>query len=279
MDAPAIINLLLLTLVQSITEFFPVSSSAHLIIISNLFQDQYQLSLQGLSLHILLHMGSASAIIVYFFQDWKKYFVSFFSNAKKHQLQVKHWDQDGKMLLNLSIATLPAVVIGFFFYDFIAENLRNVYVVSSALTIGAIILFFADKLHQQTSRSEINSLNFQSYLLLGFVQALAFIPGVSRSGIIISMALLLKFDKNASIKIAFLMSCPVIIGATTHELLFNFDSLIFENFLVATLCYLFAFFSSLIVIRLLLSYINKYSFSIFVIYRIMMSLILIFFLA
>jgi undecaprenyl-diphosphatase len=223
-------------------------------------------------------MGSASAIVTYFFQDWKKYFISFFSNFKKHQLHLGHWDQDGKMLLNLSIATLPAVFIGFFFYDFIAGNLRNIYVVSSALTVGAIILFFADKFHQ-TDRSEINTLNFQSYLLLGFIQALAFIPGISRSGIIISAALLLKFDKNNSIKIAFLMSCPVIIGATTHELLFNFDSLIFENFLVATLCYLFAFASSLIVIRLLFSYINKYSFSIFVIYRIIMSLILVFFIA
>ena len=106
------------------------------------------------------------------------------------------------------------------------------------------------------------------------MQSLAFIPGLSRSGIVISSALFLKINKKDSVKIAFLMSCPVIIGATIHELIFNFNELIFDDMSMVIIAYSYAFISSLLVIKFLFHFINKYNFSYFVGYRLALGMLL-----
>ncbi len=270
------INFLVLISIQSITEFLPVSSSGHLIIYSSAFSESFDLSFKDLSLHVLLHMGSATAILVYFFDEWKKIILSFFSNLRTNKLTFNKWDADGQISVKLIIATIPAVLVGFFFYENIANNLRNNYVVAIALLVGAIILFFAEKYNGLNKKKSLSSLSSKNYFLLGLMQSCAFIPGLSRSGIVISSALLLKIDKKDSVKLAFLMSCPVIIGATVHELIFNFNELIFDNMILAIVGYLYALFSALLVIKFLFHFINKYSFSYFVGYRIALSMLLLF---
>jgi len=270
------INFLILITIQSITEFLPVSSSGHLIVYSSLFPESFDLSFENLSLHVLLHVGSATAILVYFFNDWKKIIVDFFSNIKDKKLIFNEWDSEGQLSIKIICATIPAVLVGFFFYEIIANNLRNNYVVAIALLIGAIILFFAEKYNNSNKNESLQKISYKNYFLLGIMQSCAFIPGLSRSGIVISSALFLKIDKKDSVKLAFLMSCPVILGATVHELIFNFNELIFDNITLAIIGYIYAFISSLLVIKFLFHFINKYSFSYFVGYRIVLSMLLLF---
>tara|TARA_B100001142_G_scaffold69767_1_gene69950 strand:- start:45609 stop:46454 length:846 start_codon:yes stop_codon:yes gene_type:complete len=268
------INFLILITIQSITEFLPVSSSGHLIIYSSIFPENFDLSFENLSLHVLLHLGSATAIIVYFFDEWKKITVDFFSNMRSKKLMFNEWDNDGQFSIKIICATIPAVLIGFFFYETIANNLRNNYVVAIALLVGALILFFAEKYNNLHAPQALNGISFKNYFLLGIMQSLAFIPGLSRSGIVISSALFLKINKKDSVKIAFLMSCPVIIGATIHELIFNFNELIFDDMSIVIIAYVYAFISSLLVIKFLFHFINKYNFSYFVGYRVALSMLL-----
>tara|TARA_B100001029_G_C15032549_1_gene437972 strand:+ start:57 stop:902 length:846 start_codon:yes stop_codon:yes gene_type:complete len=270
------INFLLLITIQSITEFLPVSSSGHLIIYSSIFPENFALSFENLSLHVLLHMGSATAIMVYFFDEWKKIIVDFFSNIQSKKLMFNEWDTGGQISIKIICATIPAVLIGFFFYEIIANNLRNNYVVAIALLLGAFILFFAEKYNNLYESKVLNELSFKKYLLLGIMQSLAFIPGLSRSGIVISSALFLKINKKESVKIAFLMSCPVIIGATVHELIFNFNELIFDDISMVIIAYVYAFISSFLVIKFLFYFINKYNFSYFVGYRVVLSMLLLY---
>ncbi|MBI51641.1 MAG: hypothetical protein CL779_00285 [Chloroflexi bacterium] len=270
------INFLILITIQSVTEFLPVSSSGHLIIYSSLFPESFDISFENLSLHVLLHVGSATAILVYFFNDWKKIIVDFFSNIKDKKLIFNEWDSEGQLSIKIICATIPAVLVGFFFYEIIANNLRNNYVVAIALLIGAIILFFAEKYNNSNKNESLQKISYKNYFLLGIMQSCAFIPGLSRSGIVISSALFLKIDKKDSVKLAFLMSCPVILGATVHELIFNFNELIFDNITLAIIGYIYAFISSLLVIKFLFHFINKYSFSYFVGYRIVLSMLLLF---
>ena len=270
------INFLILITIQSVTEFLPVSSSGHLIVYSSLFPESFDLSFENLSLHVLLHVGSATAILVYFFNDWKKIIVDFFSNIKDKKLIFNEWDSEGQLSIKIICATIPAVLVGFFFYEIIANNLRNNYVVAIALLIGAIILFFAEKYNNSNKNESLQKISYKNYFLLGIMQSCAFIPGLSRSGIVISSALFLKIDKKDSVKLAFLMSCPVILGATVHELIFNFNELIFDNITLAIIGYIYAFISSLLVIKFLFHFINKYSFSYFVGYRIVLSMLLLF---
>ena len=268
------INFLILITIQSITEFLPVSSSGHLIIYSSIFPENFDLSFENLSLHVLLHMGSATAIIVYFFDEWKKIIADFFSNMRSKKLIFHEWDNDGQISIKIICATIPAVLIGFFFYETIANNLRNNYVVAIALLVGAFILLFAEKYNNLHEPQALNGMSFKNYFLLGVMQSLAFIPGLSRSGIVISSALFLKINKKDSVKIAFLMSCPVIIGATIHELIFNFNELIFDDMSMVIIAYSYAFISSLLVIKFLFHFINKYNFSYFVGYRVALSMLL-----
>ena len=270
------INFLILITIQSVTEFLPVSSSGHLIIYSSLFPESFDISFENLSLHVLLHVGSATAILFYFFNDWKKIIVDFFSNIKDKKLIFNEWDSEGQLSIKIICATIPAVLVGFFFYEIIANNLRNNYVVAIALLIGAIILFFAEKYNNSNKNESLQKISYKNYFLLGIMQSCAFIPGLSRSGIVISSALFLKIDKKDSVKLAFLMSCPVILGATVHELIFNFNELIFDNITLAIIGYIYAFISSLLVIKFLFHFINKYSFSYFVGYRIVLSMLLLF---
>ena len=146
--------------------------------------------------------------------------------------------------------------------------------VAIALLLGAIILFFAEKYNNLYESKVLNELSFKKYLLLGIMQSLAFIPGLSRSGIVISSALFLKINKKDYVKIAFLMSCPVIIGATVHELIFNFNELIFDDISMVIIAYVYAFISSFLVIKFLFYFINKYNFSYFVGYRVVLSMLL-----
>ena len=247
------IEVLILAIIQGITEFLPVSSSSHLILISNYIN----FNNQNLSIDVSLHVGSFLAVITYFFKD----IINFF--------------RDKKLFYKILLSSFPVMVIGYVLvkYNFI-DTLRNIELIAWTTIIFGILLYIADKFKLQKKIN--NDLNYKSAIFIGFFQVLSLIPGVSRSGITITAARFLKFERYDSAKISFLLSIPTL-GAVS---IFGVNNLInsesfefsFLNLLSITLSFMF----SLITIKFFLSFIQKFSLKIFVIYRIFLGLILLY---
>ena len=247
------IEVLILAIIQGITEFLPVSSSSHLILISNYIN----FNNQNLSIDVSLHVGSFLAVITYFFKD----IINFF--------------RDKKLFYKILLSSFPVMVIGYVLvkYNFI-DTLRNIELIAWTTIIFGILLYIADKFKLQKKIN--NDLSYKSAIFIGFFQVLSLIPGVSRSGVTITAARFLKFQRYDSAKISFLLSIPTLGAVSIFGLnnLINSESLEFSflNLLSITLSFMF----SLITIKFFLSFIQKFSLKIFVIYRIFLGLILLY---
>ena len=245
-----IIEVLLLSAIQGISEFLPISSSAHLIIVSSL----YEFKSNSLLIDISLHLGSLFAII-YFFQE--------------ELLDIKN----NKRLLNLIVlGSIPLIVVGYILYSTgIIYNLRNIKVIAWTTLIFGIILYFADK--SRFDKKISTNLNFQSILLISLFQILSLLPGVSRAGITITAARILKFNRLDSSKISFLLSIPALGGASFLGLKDLFNQSVEFNYLII-IAIITSFIFSFVTVKFFLIYINKFSMNAFVIYRIIIALIL-----
>ena len=246
-------EVLILAIIQGITEFLPVSSSSHLILISNYIN----FNNQNLSIDVSLHIGSFLAVITYFFKD----IINFF--------------RDKKLFYKILLSSFPVMIVGYILvkYNFI-DTLRNIELIAWTTIIFGILLYIADKFKLQKKIN--NDLSYKSAIFIGFFQVLSLIPGVSRSGITITAARFLKFERYDSAKISFLLSIPTLGAVSIFGLnnLINSESLEFSflNLLSITLSFMF----SLITIKFFLSFIQKFSLKIFVIYRIFLGLILLY---
>jgi len=245
-----IIEVLLLSAIQGISEFLPISSSAHLIIVSSL----YEFKSSSLLIDISLHLGSLFAII-YFFRE--------------ELLNIKN----NKRLLSLIIlGSIPLIVVGYILYSTgIIYNLRNIKVIAWTTLIFGIILYFADK--SRFDKKISANLNFQSIFFISLFQILSLIPGVSRAGITITAARILKFNRLDSSKISFLLSIPALGGASFLGLKDLFNQSVEFNYLVI-IAIITSFIFSFVTVKFFLIYINKFSMNAFVIYRIIIALIL-----
>ena len=245
------IEIFILSIVQGITEFLPVSSSSHLIVISKYFN----FSNQNLSLDVSLHIGSFFAIIFYFRQE----ILNFFQNKE--------------LFLKIFISSIPIMVAGYFLIEFnLIEQLRNIEVIGWTTVIFGILLYISDKFENTKKINE--GFGFKSALYIGFLQVLALIPGVSRSGIAITAARTLKFERVESSKISFLLSIPIL-GAVSIFGVKNIivsESISFSRINLSAILISFCF--SFITIKFFLKYIKKFNLSIFAIYRIMLGVIL-----
>ena len=244
------IETLILAIIQGISEFTPVSSSAHLIIVSKISD----FDLGSLQLDISLHLGSLLAIILFF---------------RKDLLDIVN---NKNIFLLIIFGSIPLVIVGYIFYTTnLIDQFRNLKVIAwTTLTFG-ILLYFSDKIEL---RKKISSdLNIKSIIIIGVFQIFAIIPGVSRSGIVITASRFLKFDRVESSKIAFYLSIPALAGASFLGIndAFN-DKLSLDSiFIFSTL---FSFLFSYITIKYFLIYVKMFSLNFFVIYRIILSLIL-----
>ena len=244
------IEILILSAIQGISEFLPISSSAHLILISNL----YNLKSGSLLIDISLHLGSLFAIIFFF---------------KKDLLNLKR----NLKLLNLIIfGSLPLIVFGYILYSTeLIYLLRNLKVIAWTTLIFGIILFYADQ--RKIDKNISTNLNIKIIIFIGLFQILALVPGVSRAGITLTAARFLKFNRVDSSKISFLLSIPALAGASFLGLKDVFNQSIEINYLVI-FSVILSFIFSYLTVRFFLFYINQFSLNIFVIYRIIVSLIL-----
>ena len=245
-----IIEVLILSAIQGISEFLPISSSAHLILVSSL----YEFKTSSLLIDISLHLGSLFAIIYYFREDL---------------LNVR----SNKRLLGLIIiGSIPLIIVGYVLYSTgIIYNLRNIKVIAWTTLVFGIILYIADK--NRFDKKISSNLNLQSILFISLFQVLSLVPGVSRAGITITAARVLKFNRLDSGKISFLLSIPALAGASFLGLKDVFTQSIEFNYLVI-IAILTSFIFSFITVKFFLIYINKFSMNAFVIYRIIIALIL-----
>ena len=253
-----ILHILILSIIQGITEFLPISSQSHLILTSTLLG----INDQGLAFDIALHAGSLLAIMFYYRKEVQK-MLSFSTEGLGYF----------KLIV---IGSIPLPIIGLLFIDIITVNLRTVNSIAMLTIIFAIFLYLADYKKKEVN-SSIENISIFSIIFIGFMQTLAIMPGVSRSGIVITAALLLNFGRQDSIKIAFLLSIPAILMATIYLSLklYGVDdsAILYEN----TLGFFLSFIFSYITIYIFIKSINQISFSPYIIYRIVLGLILIIF--
>ena len=244
------IEILILSAVQGISEFLPISSSAHLILVSNF----YDLKTGSLLIDISLHLGSLFAIIFYF---------------RKDLLNLK---SNNKLLLLIVIGSIPLIIFGYILHSTeLIYLLRNIKIITFTTLFFGIILFFADQ--QKFNKDISNDLDVRSIIFIGLFQILALIPGVSRAGITLTAARFLKFNRVDSTKIAFFLSIPALTGASFLGLKDLVNQSIEVNYLIVVSVIL-SFLFSYITVKFFLNYINKFSFNVFVIYRIFVAFIL-----
>ena len=244
------VELLILSIVQGISEFLPISSSAHLILISNF----YNFKTSSLLIDISLHLGSLFAIIFYF---------------RKDLLNLKN---NHKLLKLIIIGSIPLVIFGYILHSSeLIHFLRNIKVIAWTTLFFGVVLFFADQ--TKIDKNISTNLNTKSIIFIGLFQILALIPGVSRAGITLTAARFLKFNRVDSSKISFLLSIPALAGASILGLKDLQHQSLEINYLIilaTTLSFLFSY----ITVKFFLNYITKFSFNVFVVYRIFVAFIL-----
>ena len=244
------IEILILSAVQGISEFLPISSSAHLVIVSSL----YDLKANSLLIDISLHLGSLFAIIFFF---------------RKELFDLKH---NQKLLKLIIIGSIPLIIFGYILHSTeLIYLLRNIKVIAWTTLFFGIILYFADQ--RKIDQNISSNLNMKSIIFIGLFQILALIPGVSRAGITMTAARFLKFNRVDSGKISFLLSIPALAGASFLGLK-NLQNETFEINILIVIAIFLSFFFSYITVKFFLNYLNKFSLNIFVIYRIIVALIL-----
>ncbi len=256
------INSSILGIIQGLTEFLPISSTAHLIIVPFLLKIKEGL-LKSLTFDIFLHGGTLLAVIIYYRDKIIKLIVKFFEGIFDKN---KRDDVNFKLSIFIILATLPAFFFGYFFKDLIEQIFRTPIFSALFLIIFAILLFIADRIKNKSK--DIEKLNFFDALIIGFFQAIALLPGVSRSGITITAGLFLGYNRKDAAEFSFLLSIPVILGALVFGIKDLVKSGINDNFIILITGFIFAFLSGIIAIKFLLSYVKRFSYLIFIIYRI-----------
>ena len=257
-----IIQTIILAIIQGLTEFLPISSSAHLILVSDLLD----WSDQGIAFDVALHLGTLLAVLYYFRAEISemlkaKHFTSM-DNAINSQLGI------------IVISTLPIILVGGLFNDFVTENLRTSMVIALASIFFGIILYLADTNQQQ--RSQVVNLSLKLGLIIGLFQVLALIPGTSRSGITIAAGLFLGLSRVEASRFSFLLAIPVIIAASvlqSYELFTNDQiNINYMNFILGIAISSFVAF---LTIQWFLELVSRIGMLPFVIYRVLLGLIII----
>ncbi|MFT7558771.1 MAG: undecaprenyl-diphosphatase [Flavobacteriales bacterium] len=263
-----LVHAVLLGLIQGITEFLPISSSGHLILPKEIFGWQDQ----GLAFDVAVHVGTLSAVLIYFRRDVAEVFVGGIKT-----LGGDFSDPSGRLAWYLVLGTLPAAIAGIFFGDFVEANLRSMGVIAATTIIFGLLLGFADYRFAKTGIDQQKTLieiGLWAAIIIGCAQALALVPGTSRSGITITAALLLGFNREASAKFSFLLSIPAIVASGAYKSL-DLMALPSIDWAAISTGVLVSAVSAYICIHFFLSFINRLGMMPFVYYRMVLGVILI----
>ena len=248
------IEIFILSLIQGITEFLPISSSSHLILVSEFLNFENQ----SLSIDVSLHIGSFMAVVIYFYKDISNFFYN------------------KVLFFKILISSIPVMIIGFFLVKSgLIEKIRNLETIAWTTIIFGILLYISDRF--KLEKEIKNNFSYKSAIFIGFLQILSLIPGVSRSGIAITAARLLNFKRIDSAKISFLISIPIL-GAVSF---FGLKNLIMEENGTLTnvnlISILLSFVFSFITIKYFLNYLKRFNLNFFVFYRILLGVVILIF--
>ena len=241
----------ILGLVQGLGEFLPISSSAHLVLIPWLFKWNDP----GLTFDIALHIGTLIAVAIYFWKDWLKLITKGLTDVRS---------TEGKLFWYLVAATIPGAVVGFLLEKKAETIFREPILIATMLILLGVLLYWADR--RGVKHIEMNRITFRTSLLIGLSQALAIIPGVSRSGITMTMGLLMGLTREGAARFSFLLAAPIIFGAALVKLpfLISNPSILTINFIIGILV---SFVIGILSIGFLLRYVQTNNFLPFAWYR------------
>jgi len=245
------VEILILSAIQGISEFLPVSSAAHLVLVSK----YYAFTNQSLLIDICLHLGSLVAIIIYFRND------------------LFHFIKNKKFLIKILVGTIPIIPVGYILYQTgLIDQLRSLEVIGWMSLIFGILLYVSDK-SKVTKKIDTEFTN-KSAVFIGLFQVLALIPGVSRSGITITSGRMLGFNRLDSTKISFFLSIPTLAAASILGIYNIYKEESVELNFLAIIAVIFSFIFSYITIALFFNFVKKFNLNLFVIYRIALSLLI-----
>ena len=258
-----ILQAIILGAVQGLTELLPISSSAHLSIIPWMFgwTNSPNFLIDFEAFDVALHFGTLLAIAAFFYKDWIKLIKGGYNQVVKKQKSF-----EGKMFWYIVIATIPGGIIGFILDKFVGDKLETPIIIALALIIMGIVLYIVDK--KSKSDVKYEKMTLKQTFLIGLSQCLAFIPGVSRSGITMTTGRLMGIERESVAKYSFLLSTPIVFAATVLK----FKDFVFSiPFFVGIIT---SFLVGVFVIKFLLEYLKKGDFKIFAIYRIVFGIVI-----
>ena len=268
---------ILLGIVQGLTEFLPISSSAHIRIVGEFMNKAQD---PGARFTAITQIGTELAVLIYFRNDIKAIVLSWFKKVVLRRSLNDEANGQARMGWLIIVGSVPIVILGYLGKDIITNDLRSLWLIASVMIIFGLILGFADKYGK--SELTLNQLNSKHGLLYGVAQALALIPGVSRSGATIAMGRFLGYTREAALRYSFLLALPAVFGSGLYELKDAFSADAAPNVfsipetLVATGV---AFFIGYIVIAWLLKFVSTKSFRPFIIYRVVLGSVILILLA
>jgi undecaprenyl-diphosphatase len=259
-----LLQAILLGLIQGLTEFLPVSSSGHLILVPHILG----LEDQGLAMDALLHLATLLAIVIYFRRDLSKLLISLWNNKKEDPYRSLAW--------SIALATIPAGIAGLLFGDWIESNLRSAHFVAGNLILWSAVFFVADRksTRKESDSEELIHLGWKKVLLIGFAQAIALIPGTSRSGITITAGLFSNLSQPAAARFSFLLGTPIILAAGLHKSLSLFNDASHE-FMFTPFQFLMGFLAAFSIgylsIKWLLAIVSRVGLLPFIVYRVLLA--------
>ncbi len=261
------IDSIILGMVQGLTEFLPISSSGHLIIARELLGiDQ----VGGLAFDAVLQLATACAVLLYFRKDIGELIVNLFTGCKDNIKNV--------LTLFLIVGTIPALIAGLFLQDYMETVFRNTQLVALTLIIGSLIMLAADWMYSKKEKADDVSceLSYTKSFTIGLFQALALVPGMSRSGMTISGGYFMGVRKDIAVRFSFLLSIPIIVGSGLLKVkdIVQDPSLIGGQYLILAIGAVTAFIFGWLAIDFLLKFLKTNTFKVFVIYRVILAVIL-----
>ncbi|MGZ5841336.1 MAG: undecaprenyl-diphosphate phosphatase [Xanthobacteraceae bacterium] len=253
-----IIKAIILGVVEGLTEFIPVSSTGHLLLMQRFFgfgDDDF-----GKSFAVLIQFGAILALLsIYSVRLWQL-FIGMFNNP-----------QARRFILGVLIAFLPAAVVGALAYKLIKEVLFNPWIVCISLIVGGAILFWVDRLDLKPRYRDVTTFSLPTYLIIGIAQCASMIPGVSRSGATIVSAMLLGADRRAAAEFSFWLAMPTMAGAFAYDLYKDHGHLSQSNLLIIAVGFVVSFIAAWFVVKTFLGYVSRNGFTLFVWWRIVVG--------
>ena len=275
------IKVLILSIVEGVTEFLPVSSTGHLILVNQFVK----LEPEGFSnaFNVIIQLGAILSVVVLYFErlnPWTKSKIRLPRNYEnlngrsKAYFILTHPDKDTiKLWFKVIVGVLPAMVLGLLFDDLIDEYLFNPMTVAAMLFIWGLIIIFVEKRNKNIKYHSLADVPYMTIIMIGFFQCLAMIPGTSRSAATIMGAMILGLSRPAAAEFSFFLAIPTMLGATLLKLVKNFGGFSAYQWTLILIGMVLSFIVAFIVIKKFLSYVKKHNFIPFGIYRIILALV------